>query len=105
MRVWHAGRLTIFEMLDRLEAEIISLLSPGRAQKSATRTKRINARRKKAKTRKTKLVEVDGEQRTAREEQTGPAEAARLLGKRQALGRSLLQLRKFSVSQKDESAS
>jgi hypothetical protein len=88
--------LTIFDILDRLEARILSLLSPAGAKKKSTAKKRLT--RKKKRLRKTARPKGVGEQQElAMDNGAAAAEASRLLGKRQALGRSLLQLRKFST--------
>lgn len=94
-------------MLDRLEEGILSLLpNPGKAE-PAKRPKR--PKRPTAKPKKRRPVQA---KRGSEEIATEPAEtvatvgegpeqkteAERILGKRQALGRSLLQLRKLSVS-------
>lgn len=92
-------------MLDRLEAEIISLReragAPAPPPVRNRKAKRKHASAKKAKQlRHSKAERIDAQESLplAPPENTPPAESTqRIVGKRQALGRSLLQLRKMTA--------
>jgi hypothetical protein len=107
--------LTIFEMLERLETEIVSLqmryrnlASSLEHQQQNGSTRPVTAPKRKV-ARKKKPVKVAAKRSKRKEEPTqmelpvseaapaGEEHPERALGKRQALGRSLLQLRKMSA--------
>ena len=114
--------MTIVEMLEILETEILSLrarnlqlqtsLTQGHrngeesvADNRSRRTAKKKSRGKKkagASTRTSKRVEAQQLELTAQENLPATEAPVRTLGKRQALGKSLLQLRKMSAARPHE---
>jgi hypothetical protein len=95
--------LTILEMLDRLEAEVVSLRARNRQLQLAiengakrTTSKRSTKKKKSKPPKKSKRTPKKGEQLQlpAVSDVQPDQKEQRVLGKRQALGRSILQLRK-----------
>jgi hypothetical protein len=88
--------VTIFDMLDRLEAEITALRAQagedGKGAPARTRTKR--PKKKKTKTKISPVTEQEADAPAAAINGQSTAAVPIQVGKRQALGRSLLQLRK-----------
>ena len=92
--------MTILDMLDRLEAEIAALRALAAGRSTSVSTHKSKRARPTA-TKKKKPQNVVDVQAAAEANGDAPAasgnsaaEAPNLLGKRQALGRSLMQLRK-----------
>ncbi|HEX4769224.1 MAG TPA: hypothetical protein VH351_00230 [Bryobacteraceae bacterium] len=107
--------MTIFDLLDRLEATIFSLLPPGPTIKKSKTQKASGVKAKRTRTRAEIPAQVNepvhqasdeplnrNTQISAEQESNKTAEPTRVLGKRQALGRSLLQLRKLSVNRTED---
>ena len=109
--------MTIVEMLEILETEIVSLRARnlqlqtsleqgsrnGEKSASASRSRRVAKKKPRGKKKaaaslpKPKHDEVQQLELTAQENLPATEQSARTLGKRQALGKSLLQLRKMSA--------
>ena len=106
---------TIFELLDRLETEIVSLrsqnlelrtslyvgkangIAPSRVERKPSSNKKVVKRSAaKAKKKKKPVSQKSGKQLELPVQANGDGDAKRSLGKRQALGKSLLQFRKKS---------